>query len=109
MYCFTRKTIVGVNPVRNQLLRVKPIALSVKPFVSLVKQKYYYILMYCFILLLFIQHLLSALYTNKHALMRYLINKYIYIYIYTVISIVDIILLIIEVYYISRSVRISSF
>ena len=28
---------------------------------------------------LFIQHLLSALYTNKHALMRYLINKYIYI------------------------------
>ena len=27
---------------------------------------------------LFIQHLLSALYTNKHALMRYLINKYIY-------------------------------
>ena len=25
---------------------------------------------------LFIQHLLSALYTNKHALMRYLINKY---------------------------------
>ena len=31
---------------------------------------------------LFIQHLLSALYTNKHALMRYLINKYIYIYIY---------------------------
>ena len=61
---------------------------------------------YLFIIL-FIQHLLSALYTNKHALMRYLINKYIYIY--TVISIVDIILLIIEVYYISRSVQISSF
>ena len=34
------------------------------------------------IIILFIQHLLSALYTNKHALMRYLINKYIYIYIY---------------------------
>ena len=27
---------------------------------------------------LFIQHLLSALYTNKHALMRYLINIYIH-------------------------------
>ena len=67
---------------------------------------------YCtvYLFFLFIQHLLSALYTNKHALMRYLINKiYIYIYTHTVISIVDIILLIIEVYYISRSVRISSF
>ena len=34
MYCFTRKTLVGANRVRIQLLRVK--------------QKYYSILMYCF-------------------------------------------------------------
>ena len=59
--------------------------------------------MFYLFIYLFIQHLLSALYTNKHVLMRYLIN------VYTVISIVDIILLIIEVYYISRCVRISSF
>ena len=30
------------------LLRIKPIVLCVKPFVLRVKQKYYYILMYCF-------------------------------------------------------------
>ena len=48
MYCFTRKTncftrkrLVGANRVRIHLLRVKPI-------VSLVNHKYYYILMYCF-------------------------------------------------------------
>ena len=41
MYCFTRKTLVGANRVRIQLLRVKPIVLRVK-------QKYHYILMYCF-------------------------------------------------------------
>ena len=41
MYCFTRKTLVGANRVRIQLLRVKPIVLRVK-------QKDYYILMYCF-------------------------------------------------------------
>ena len=37
MYCFTRKTVslvVGANRVKIQVLRVK--------------QKYYYILMYCF-------------------------------------------------------------
>ena len=34
MYCFTRKTLVGANRVRIHLLRVK--------------QKYYYISMYCF-------------------------------------------------------------
>ena len=39
--CFTRKTLVGANRVRIQLLRVKQIVLRVK-------QKYYYILMYCF-------------------------------------------------------------
>ena len=41
MYCFTRKTLVDANRVRIHLLRVKPIVLRVK-------QKYYYILMYCF-------------------------------------------------------------
>ena len=34
MYCFTRKTLVGAIRVRIQILRVK--------------QKYYYLLMYCF-------------------------------------------------------------
>ena len=41
MYCFTRKTLVGANRVRIHLLGVKQIVLRVK-------QKYYYILMYCF-------------------------------------------------------------
>ena len=41
MNCFTRKTLVGANRFRIYLLRVKT-------FVLLVKQKYYYILMYCF-------------------------------------------------------------
>ena len=41
MNCFTRKTLVGANRVRMHLLRVNPFALRVK-------QKYYYILMYCF-------------------------------------------------------------
>ena len=34
MYCFTRKTLVGANRVRIQLLRVKQIVLRVKPFES---------------------------------------------------------------------------
>ena len=41
MNCFTRKTLVGANWVIIHLLRVKPIVLRVK-------QKHYYILMYCF-------------------------------------------------------------
>ena len=48
MNCFTRKTngferemLVGANRLRIHLLRVKPIVLRVK-------QKYYYILVYCF-------------------------------------------------------------
>ena len=41
MNCFTRKTLVGANRVRIHLIRLKP-------FVLRVKQKYYYILMYCF-------------------------------------------------------------
>ena len=41
MNCFTRKMLVGANRVIIHLLRVKPIVLHVK-------QKYYYILMYCF-------------------------------------------------------------
>ena len=48
MYCFTRKTLVGANRVRIHLLSVKQIVLPVKPFVLGVKQKYNYILMYCF-------------------------------------------------------------
>ena len=48
MYCFTRKTSVGANQVRMQLLRVKPFVLRVEQIVLRVKQKYYYILMYCF-------------------------------------------------------------
>ena len=62
MYCFTRKSLVGANRVRIHLfsvkqivlrvkpivLCVKPIVLRVKPFVLRVKQKYYYIIMYCF-------------------------------------------------------------
>ena len=57
MYSFKRKTLVGANRVRIQLLRVTPIVLRVKqivlrakPFGLRVKQKYYYmyILMYCF-------------------------------------------------------------
>ena len=39
--CFTLKTLVGANRFGIHLLRVKPIVLRVK-------QKYYYILMYCF-------------------------------------------------------------
>ena len=38
---FTRKTLVGANRVRIHILGVKPIVLRVK-------QKYHYILMYCF-------------------------------------------------------------
>ena len=37
---FTRKTLVGANRVRIHRLRLKPIVLRVK-------QKYYYILVYC--------------------------------------------------------------
>ena len=37
MYCFTRQTLVGVNRVRIQLLRVKPIDLRVKQIVLRVK------------------------------------------------------------------------
>ena len=48
MNCFTHKTLVGANRIRIHLLRVKPIVLLVKPFVLRVKQKYYYILIYCF-------------------------------------------------------------
>ena len=40
MNCVTRKTLVGANRVIIHLLRLKPIVLRVK-------QKYYYILMYC--------------------------------------------------------------
>ena len=36
----------------------------------------YYLILFNLFIYLFIQHLLSALYTNKHALMRYLINIY---------------------------------
>ena len=43
MYCFTRKTlVVGTNRDKIHLLRVKTIVLRVN-------QKYYYILMYCFL------------------------------------------------------------
>ena len=48
MYCFTRETLVGANRVRIQLLCLKPIVLRVNHIVLRVKQKYYYILMYCF-------------------------------------------------------------
>ena len=37
MYCFTRKTLVGANRVRIQLLRVKPFVLRVKSIVLRVK------------------------------------------------------------------------
>ena len=53
---------------------------------------------------LYIQHLLSAIYTSKDALMRYLKR---YIYIYTVIIIVDRILLLMEIYYILGCMQIS--
>ena len=54
---------------------------------------------------LFIQHLLSALYTNNYVLMRYL-KKYIYRYLYTVIIIVDRILLVIVICYILHCMQI---
>ena len=42
MYCFTRKTLIDANRVRIHPLRVK------KSIVLRVKQKCYYVLMYCF-------------------------------------------------------------
>ena len=59
MYCFTRKTLVDANRVRIHLLRVKPIVLRVK-------QKYYYILMYCFTLKSIVLRVKTSVLRVKH-------------------------------------------
>ena len=58
MYCFTRKTLVDANRVRIHLLRVKPIVLRVK-------QKYYYILMYCFTVKSIVLRVKTKCFTRK--------------------------------------------